>query len=109
MFLQLLLVETFIKVSSLLGRALLGLLKKPCFTNWKPDLEVPLEIVWMLNYVMVMWLSMLLFPHITLMTPFLLLLLFLAYYSFLVLVAQKPFSNSTKDYTSLNIAVFANI
>ena len=66
-------------------------------------------MVWILNYQMQMLFTIILFPHVLLVAPFIFYMLFLVYYIFIQNFANKPISSTNKEKTSVFMYQFLSL
>ena len=101
-YLNLILIESFNNIFILHGVGLARFLLKrvlTCNKDWKPEFEVSKYIVWVLYFQLLLWYSLIIFPILAILQPFLMYIIFKSYYFFLT-YAKKPQANSIKDETA---------
>ena len=106
-FSQLLVTETVAKPITLTVAAAVGLVKRCAGQKlWRPPFKESEEIVWVLYYQMVIWFTMIYFPYIAILQFFFIYIVFMFYYWYLTLFAQKPVAESNKETTGVVVSTF---
>lgn len=72
-------------------------------------MKVSEEIVWVLYYQLVIWLTMIFFPYAAILQTFCIYVVFMAYYIYVTRLAEKPLSQSNKENTGILIMFFLNL
>ena len=70
--------------------------------DWKPEFKETEEIVWLIYYQLTILLAVIYLPYFVLAQPFLIYLIFWAYYLFLMNIAKKPISQSNRDVSTFS-------
>ena len=85
-YLNLILIESFNNIFILHGVGLARFLLKrvlTCNRDWRPEFEVSRYIVWVLYFQLLLWYSLIIFPILAIIQPFLMYIIFKSYYFYL--------------------------
>lgn len=106
---QLILQEMTIKFVTILLKVIFALsVKVVGFKEWRIQFNESDQIVWMLNFQMILWFSSVLFPIIAYFQPIFLLFVFYTYYGFSHFT-NKPIQGSNEENTGHMILIFLNL
>ena len=72
------------------------------------QLQVSVEMVWVLYYQLLLWIGTVLFPYLAIMQSFIIYILFYGYYIALNVFSEKPQSESNKDSTGIVLSSLMN-